>query len=288
MSASSKQIPYFRPFNLVIGEYFKTEDDKVYPLEVEIHEESFYRVSGHLRSLLQGGMKEASEDCVGWPDVTKEMFAMFTQFTYTGGYTVLVSLPLMVVACDPAVSDEISFEGSLLRNSESPSPESIPIPWREVPADCPVPFIGSRWGLTPDGSGFAWLKPASSSIVLAGANESLMRLPSPVLSNSRFPLPIEDCCDPPTSFEPYHDYRPVSFGNATLYIFADYSILPALKALASHKLHKALCAFQLQKYIIKGIIELARFAYSLEGSGETNEDDEMDALRRLVCEFLVS
>jgi hypothetical protein len=53
-----------------------------------------------------------------------------------------------------------------------------------------------------------------------------------------------------------------------------------LKALALFKLHKTLCAFQLDEENIGDITDLARYTYSKDGN------EGIEGLRGLVCQYM--
>ena len=90
-------------------------------------------------------------------------------------------------------------------------------------------------------------------------------------------------CEPATDFEKDHDYSKVLLSHASLYVLGDFQLIDSLKALALFKLHKTLCAFQLDNENIGDITDLARYAYSEEGKGF---DEGIGGLRGLVCQYM--
>jgi hypothetical protein len=66
-------------------------------------------------------------------------------------------------------------------------------------------------------------------------------------------------------------------------VLGDGQLIDALKALALFKLHKTLCAFELDHENIGDISVLAKYAYSEE---EKSCDDGTGGLRGLVCQYM--
>jgi hypothetical protein len=87
-------------------------------------------------------------------------------------------------------------------------------------------------------------------------------------------------CEPSADFEKDHSYSKVFLSHASLYVLGDYQLIDSLKALALFKLHKTLCAFQLDKENIGDITDLARYTYSKDGN------EGIEGLRGLVCQYL--
>jgi hypothetical protein len=87
-------------------------------------------------------------------------------------------------------------------------------------------------------------------------------------------------CEPSLDFEKDHSYSKVLLSHASLYVLGDFQLIDSLKALALFKLHKTLCAFQLDKENIGDITDLARYTYSKDGS------EGIEGLRGLVCQYM--
>lgn len=87
-------------------------------------------------------------------------------------------------------------------------------------------------------------------------------------------------CEPSADFEKDHSYSKVLLSHASLYVLGDYQLIDSLKALALFKLHKTLCAFQLDKENIGDITDLARYTYSKDGN------EGIEGLRGLVCQYM--
>jgi hypothetical protein len=68
-----------------------------------------------------------------------------------------------------------------------------------------------------------------------------------------------------------------------MYVLGDFQLIDSLKALAIFKLHKTLCAFQLDNENIRDTTDLAGYAYAEEGKGFV---EGIGALRALVCQYM--
>jgi len=90
-------------------------------------------------------------------------------------------------------------------------------------------------------------------------------------------------CEPAADFENDKSYSNVLLSHASLYVLGDFQIVDSLKALALFKLHKTLCAFQLDNENVGDITDLARYAYSEDGRGF---DEGVGGLRGLVCQYM--
>jgi len=90
-------------------------------------------------------------------------------------------------------------------------------------------------------------------------------------------------CEPSTEFEKDHSYSNVFLSHASLYALGDIQLIDSLKALALFKLHKTLCAFQLDDVNSRDVVDLARYAYSEDGR---EYDQGIGGLRNLVCQYM--
>ena len=90
-------------------------------------------------------------------------------------------------------------------------------------------------------------------------------------------------CEPAANFDKDKSYSNVLLSHASLYMLGDSQLIDSLKALALFKLHKTLCAFELDNENIRDITDLARYAYSKKGKGF---DEEVGGLRGLVCLYM--
>jgi hypothetical protein len=93
----------------------------------------------------------------------------------------------------------------------------------------------------------------------------------------------EGTCEPSMDFEKAHNYSNVLLSHASLYVLGDAQLIENLKALALFKLHKTLCAFELDTENIGDITDLAKYAYSADDKGA---DEGSAGLRGLVCQYM--
>ena len=93
----------------------------------------------------------------------------------------------------------------------------------------------------------------------------------------------EGTCEPSTDFNKDHSYSNVLLSHASLYILGDSQLIDSLKALALFKLHKTLCAFELNDENIGDITSLARYAYPI---GDKAVDEGIGGLRELICQYM--
>ena len=119
-------------------------------------------------------------------------------------------------------------------------------------------------------------------------SEQLSRTLTAEFSSLSYPLLAQrdnyhGTCEPATDFDKGHDYSKVLLSHASLWVLGDFQLIDSLKALALFKLHKTLCAFQLDNENIGDITDLARYAYSEEGKGS---DEGTGGLRDLVCQYM--
>ena len=91
--------------------------------------------------------------------------------------------------------------------------------------------------------------------------------------------------EPSKEFNQNQDYSKVFLGHASLYVLGDLWLVDSLKSLALYKLHKTLCAFQINNESVDDILALTRYAYSEEVEG-ADHDEGIGGLRSLVCQFL--
>jgi hypothetical protein len=148
--------------------------------------------------------------------------------------------------------------------SEPPEPE-IPEPEPPEPEPEPTPFAGRE------------KYPEQLSHMLAADFHSLSY---PLLA---WRDNYDGTCEPAADFDKDQSYSDVLLSHASLYVLGDFQLIDSLKALALFKLHKTLCAFQLDNENIWDITDLARYAYSEEVKGF---DEGIGGLRGLVCQYM--
>lgn len=83
MSASFQEIINSRIFKFTVGEQIDGT-----ATEFNVHEGAFAQLSTPLKTLTQGDSPEAEAGHATWPDVSKDTFERFSQFAYTGDYSI--------------------------------------------------------------------------------------------------------------------------------------------------------------------------------------------------------
>lgn len=78
----------------------------------------------------------------------------------------------------------------------------------------------------------------------------------------------------------------VLFSHTKLYILADKWGVDSLKKLILLKLHQTLSMLSLNTPKVQGIVDLARYAYSDEGTPDL--ESGIDGLRELICQYIVA
>ncbi|TVY89356.1 hypothetical protein LAWI1_G006690 [Lachnellula willkommii] len=242
------------------------------PTEFHVHEEAFAALSEPLSSLMRGGMAESRAACAKWDDVSKETFERFAQFAYTGDYSI------------PKTEIRVAKEG-IINNVATifTSGELGEVPESYIAAPSPSP---------PAAALDSWDDWLASSV---SKKDKKKKTKPPQSMNQdfqslSFPPPAsrdnyEESYEPDEEFNPYQDYSAVFLGHASLYVLGDFWLVDSLKSLALYKLHKTLCAFEINDESVNDILALTRCAYSEEGGG-AGYDEGNGGLRSLVCQFL--
>jgi len=261
---------------------------------------------------MKGGMAESQAGCTIWEDVSKETFERFTQFAYTGDY----SIPKMekrnrIEMQKEAVTDD-SSSNTLHRMLKT---------WDMAEAD-PDVVVEPGPDPEPEAARIHRIskkdkRKGKSAIVissfldesLAPTNPDLEQETVPITRRDKYPerqphvhsedfqsltFPLlaprnnhDKSCEPAEHFDPDQSYTEVFLSHASLYILGDLQLIDSLKALALFKLHKTLCVFQLDNENAKDIIALARYAYSEEGGGG-GLDEGIGGVRGLVCQYMAT
>ncbi|KAL5322107.1 hypothetical protein ACEPPN_010076 [Leptodophora sp. 'Broadleaf-Isolate-01'] len=271
MPASFEEILKSRIFKFTVGQ---NVDGK--PTTFSVHEEAIAALSQPLHALMRSGLSESESGHAIWEDVSKDTFIRFTQFAYTGDY----SVPALAMRVIPAVEDDV-IPGPEPEPEFTIALDSEPGPSNQF-EDCPpaaeetVPEPMSDWGSF--GSVRKMTKKEAKKKVKV--LDVFSTTPLPLLSARNM---YEDTCEPSSAFKPWCTYSSSFTSHASLWILGDYRHIESLKALALHKLHKTLCAFELYSQNVEDVIDLVRCAYSDEGAGL---GEGMSGLRRLVCQYL--
>lgn len=256
-----------RLFKFTVGEKIDGS-----PTEFHVHEEAFAALSEPLSSLMRGGMAESRAACTKWDSVSKETFERFAQFAYTGDY----SIPKM----EPRVAEE-----EIIINAApiDTSPELLEVPESYMvapppPPSPPAPDLWDDWGtrsVSKKGK-----KKKTKHVNPMNQDFHSLSFPPPASRDN-----YEESYEPSEEFNQNQDYSNVFFVHASLYSLGDLWLVDSLKSLALYKLHKTLCAFEINDESVEDILTLTRYAYSEEVGG-AGYDEGIGGLRSLVCQFL--
>lgn len=272
---------------------------------------------------MKGGMAESQAKCTIWANVSKETFERFTQFAYTGDY----SIPKMEKRNRLAMQKKIAWSDfssdshqKLKKGLAEAKKETIDEPelaneWDDnlTRSVEPEPAVLSFLTIKKDKKKKAKstsLEPFSlfeSSALPTNVDPEMetnlitkrdkyserhSRVHSDDFQRLNFPLLAPrnnhiETCEPAEQFDPDQSYKEAFLSHASLYILGDLQLIDSLKALALFKLHKTLCVFQLDDENAEDIVALARFAYSEEGGGGGLNEGIGD-LRSLVCQYMAT
>jgi hypothetical protein len=227
-----------------------------------VHEAALADQSPALATLMRGKMSESLAGEAKWKDVDKTTFIKFTQFAYTGDY----SVPTMIVkASDQTLpQDEMAL--------------AEPISQVEVVEPAAEDMFGG-WGSLS----------APRRDKKKGSFKPALRTPKPMLETFKslsYPLLqprsyLEHTCDPAMSEGTNENISEVLLLHASFYVLADKWGVKSLKMLTLLKLHQTLSMLRLDTPKVQYIIELAQYTYSDKRTPDL--DNGIDKLRELVC-----
>lgn len=201
--------------------------------EFIIHSALVAHQSEALNALVNGGMKEASEQCVVWDETDEETFLRFCQFAYTGSYD----------GADPEKRRTEDLT-TILERAGRPKGgiEHNPIRRKAQQYDVPSPpalFITKKE--------YLW-------------NTFTSLHPDPDVKS-----PIRD-------IGPEDDYTDVFLSHARIYVFADYHGIDGLQTLALLNLRRALIQFTLYEEGSWDIIKLVEYCFRNTADKEEQPD----------------
>ncbi|KAI9652348.1 MAG: hypothetical protein M1829_001671 [Trizodia sp. TS-e1964] len=212
-------------------------------------------------------MSESLAGEVSWKDVDKTTFINFTQFAYTGDYSVLT---MIVKASDqPLPQDEMAL--------------AEPISQVEVvESTTEDPFGG--WGSLS----------APRKDKKKGSFKPTLRTPKPMLETFKYlsyPLLqprfyLAHTCNPTISEGINENISEVLLLHTSLYILADKWGVESLKMLTLLGLHQPLIMLRLDALKVQYIVDLAQYIYKDERTPDLYNG--IDKLRELVCQYVVA
>ncbi|KAK0108096.1 hypothetical protein ONS95_002917 [Cadophora gregata] len=258
MPASFEEILSSRIFKFTVGQ----KVDGV-ATTFSVHEEAMAALSQPLHTLMRSGLSESEAGNATWEDISKDTFVRFAQFAYTGDY----SVPFLVTP------------------SPAPAPEpDLPVDAVHEREDFRVEELASSNEFAtmddPDWGGFPFKKSVgkkSKKQLIREMKGLALSAPTPPRNESRGEY------EPSSTFEPWMDYSVLFICHASLWTLGNYRHVASLKTLALYKLHKTLCAFQLNSDNVGAVVNLVRCAYLEEGAGLR---ESISGLRKLVCQYL--
>jgi len=308
MSASFQEILNSRLFKFIVG-----RNTNGSPTEFLVHEEAIAQLSKPLYTLMKGGMAESQAGCTVWDDVSKETFERFTQFAYTGDYSIPKTEKRNTVTMQKEDETDDSVSSFYRRRKRWDKAEADP----DLVVEQLEPESASGWSIdltkgkkkkrksakvippspfrdkSPASMADSDLKPETVPITRRDKYpEHHSHVHSDDFQSLTFPLLAprnnhDKTCEPAEHFDPDQSYTEVFLSHASLYILGDLQLIDSLKALALFKLHKTLCLFQLNDKNAEDIVDLARYVYSEEGGSE-GLDEGIGGLRSLVCHYMAT
>ena len=257
--------------------------------------------------MMKGETAESQTGCARWDYVSKETFERFTQFAYTGDYSIpkmekrnRIAMQKGVVPDNSLSSkrwDKAEADPDLVVEQLEPEPASF---WGQFASKEDKKKKGKLADLRP-----SWIVESPAPMTDADLEQGTV----PITKRDKYPerhshvhsddfqsltFPLltsrnnhDKTCEPADHFDPDQSYTKVLLSHASLYVLGDFKLIDSLKALALFKLHKTLCAFQVDDGNAEDIIALARYAYSEEGGGG-GLDEGIRGLRGLVCQYMAT
>ncbi|KAL6864587.1 hypothetical protein J3F83DRAFT_143103 [Trichoderma novae-zelandiae] len=272
-----------KPFKFLVGPKKK---------ELALHRTAVSSLSKSLDQLLNGRMREATEQCVSWEDTDEKTFIRFGEWAYTGDYT-------------PGES-EILLDASQIATSQQNSAD-VPQVQPMVNSLRLLLDVGNKdlEGPSTHCGQYSWV-PSSSEHYCKIC--SSLHIPLTVCSRCRTPrhtfcaecrkgpamvstthriMYIFDSNDeyktqtaiqtPKINEDSCEDYTEVFLSHAKLYVLADKYDIPKLRQLCLHYLHATLMTFNLHQDSVEDIVNLVKYSFK--------NTVEKDKLRNLLVQY---
>jgi hypothetical protein len=226
-------------------------------VEISVHEEAIANQSTALSTLMRGDMSESKAGVAAWKDVGEDTFIRFTQFAYTGDY----SVPKMIVSQQVLPPDEDETE--VYVGAESQNTDDL------------------GWGLRS-------VKKSKKKIGFSQIPRSPTSLSTPFRSLT-YPLlqprsKFAQTCEPSVIKGPEGNIGDAILCHTSLYILAEKWGVESLKTLTLLKLHQTLSLLKLGLAEVPHILELVRYGYS----GTPDFEVGIDELRELICQYVAA
>jgi hypothetical protein len=211
-------------------------------------------------------MPESLASEAKWKDVNRGTFVRFTQFAYTGDY----SIPQTVVN----TSDQRLPQEDIVKEEPLPPPiEPEPIP--EVD-EWGFGFPSKKHNKTKNRFGYAPAPPTAALKAFNSLNYPLLK------ARSNFAKTYEPAIKVGSS----ENAREILLVHASLYVLAEKWGVESLKMLTLFKLHRTLKMLRLDAPKVQDIAELTRYTYSDEMTPDL--ETGIDGLRELICHYIAA
>jgi hypothetical protein len=227
-----------------------------------VHEAAVADQSPALAALMRGKMSESLAGEVKWEDVDRGTFVRFTQFAYTGDY----SIPQTVVKASKQFLPQ-----------EDIVTEAIPIESESTPEADWVFGVPSKKYNKP--KGIFGSAPAPPT----GALKAFNSLSYPLLKPR---TNFAETCEPAIKVGSSENVREILLAHASLYVLAEKWGVESLKMLALFKLHRTLQMLRLDAPKVEDIVELTRYTYSDEMTPDL--ETGINGLRELICHYIAA
>ncbi|KAJ2982644.1 hypothetical protein NQ176_g1248 [Zarea fungicola] len=237
------EIPYSnilssKPFRFFVGPHRN---------EFTLHSTLVASQSRALDAIVNSTMKEAADGATNWEHVDEQTFIRFGQYVYTGNYE-----------GEPPSKPELDLnEGDTDEKNGEPADDDF---WA-------IPSKKSKkkkiaFGDEP-------VQQFATKREQARHSFEIQRSYDYGDSGACFDVKNTDC---------RVEYKNVFLSHARLHMLADYYGIEQLAQLTLHKLHRALCSFQLHEERVCDVVDLLRFCF---------EEEEPVQLRELVVMYTV-
>jgi hypothetical protein len=223
-------------------------------------------------------MAEAQEGHAWLEDVTEDTFVRFSQYAYTGDY----SVPHPDIVLDASAMATTNASASIETNQFN---EVSEVDIDSLDLDRAYDVYDTKYGKYDDWAGSLSKrdKKAVKKLSRLGLYGHFESPESPLwtkFKDRRYPVSVPPY-KPDKNFEICEEYSKVFLCHAQLYIFADKYDISELKGLSLHKLHRTLVEFTLFPQRVGDIVDLIRFSYS----NTFDSPGRRDQLRDLVVQY---
>ena len=237
-------------------------------------------------------MSEAKEKCAFLEDVDEGIFVRFTEYAYTGDYSV-PDPDIILTSSDVGVPNGVEDTDNKTRASaslarltiESDAPPAAPEP--AGPEDDWGSFgLSSKKDKKGKGKkGNAWredlAEPEPPLEIEEPRETKSIQLWSAFVEKAH--VRHHPSWEPRQNEEAFEDYTQVLLCHARLYVFSDLYQIEPLQQLARQKLRLTLSRFFLFEERVSDVVELIKYTYQ----NTMDHESGLDKLRSLVIDYVV-